>query len=377
MLLHKTNVTILRATSPQSQPNFPILRRHFCLWSMNKDPDLESALSRNRRWVVNNQIKNIILRYPNNEIPIETLQKKFKTLDLQGKSLNWISKYPSCFELHQNRIRLTKRMINLVHQEQTIKDSLDPVFAQRLAKLLMLSFNNTLNVIKINEIKSSLGFPDDYLIRIVPRYPDFFRIVNGSGRRSSMAIELIHWNPNFAVSEVDASALRKGVEPNFSCCLPSSWVKSLEKFREFESIPYVSPYSDPRVLVEGSKEMEKRNVGLVHELLSLTLWKKVSIMKLGGGDEMEAVCSDAMMLLLWKWFIVLLKDSGDWLLQSEKEGRVVGREKHKGNVGDFIACTSTMRDGWISVVKVEGMEADGGVWGGVMVLQNGGRRRWI
>lgn len=65
------------------------------------------------------------------------------------------------------------------------------------------------------------------------------------------------------------------------------------------------------------------------------------------------------------------------LLGSEKEGRVVGREKHKGNVGDFIACTSTVRDGWISVVKVEGMEADGGVWGGVMVLQNGGRRRWI
>lgn len=30
---------------------------------------------------------------------------------------------------------------------------------------------------------------------------------------------------------------------------------------------------------------------------------------------MEAVCSDAMMLLLWKWFIVLLKDSGDGLLQ--------------------------------------------------------------
>lgn len=27
------------------------------------------------------------------------------------------------------------------------------------------------------------------------------------------------------------------------------------------------------------------------------------------------------------------------LLGSEKEGRVVGREKHKGNVGDFISCT--------------------------------------
>jgi hypothetical protein len=191
-------------------------------------------------------------------------------------------------------------MIQLVHEEQFIKDSLEPVFVKRLAKILMLSFNNTLNVLKINEIKNSLGFPDDYLIRIVPKYPDLFRIVNESGRRSSMAIELIHWNPNFAVSEVEALALKNGgKEPNFSCCLPSSWVKSLEKFRDFESVPYVSPYTDPRVLVEGSKEMEKRNVGLVHELLSLTLWKKVSIMKLGHFKR-EFFLPDKLNVLLLK-----------------------------------------------------------------------------
>ncbi|WJX20608.1 hypothetical protein P8452_10145 [Trifolium repens] len=303
MLPNQTNIiTILRSTSnsTQSKPKCFILKKHYCLWSMKKDPELESALSRNRRWIINNQIKNIILRYPNNEIPIETLQKKFKTLDLQGKALNWISKYPSCFDFHQRRVRLTKRMIELVHEEQSIKDSLEPVFVKRLAKILMLSFNNTLNVLKINEIKNSLGFPDDYLIRIVPKYPDLFRIVNESGRRSSMAIELIHWNPNFAVSEVEALALKNGgKEPNFSCCLPSSWVKSLEKFRDFESVPYVSPYTDPRVLVEGSKEMEKRNVGLVHELLSLTLWKKVSIMKLGHFKR-EFFLPDKLNVLLLK-----------------------------------------------------------------------------
>lgn len=172
-------------------------------------------------------------------------------------------------------------MMELVHEEQSLKDSLESVFVPRLAKLLMLSLNNCLNVMKINEIKNSLGFPDDYLIGIVAKYPDLFRIRNESGRRSSMVVELMKWNPDFAVSEVEALAMKNGVEVNFSCCLPSSWVKSLEKFHEFELVPYVSPYSDPRGLVEGSKEMEKRNVGLVHELLSLTLWKKISIMKLG------------------------------------------------------------------------------------------------
>ncbi|KAK7343765.1 hypothetical protein VNO77_12783 [Canavalia gladiata] len=95
--------------------------------------------------------------------------------------------------------------------------------------------------------------------------------------RSSMAVELLDWDADFSVSAVEASAKKLSTLPSFSCSLPPSWVKSWERFREFDSIPYISPYLDPRGLVEGSKEMEKRNVGLVHELLSLTLWKKASI----------------------------------------------------------------------------------------------------
>nr|GFA83196.1 hypothetical protein [Tanacetum cinerariifolium] len=37
----------------------------------------------------------------------------------------------------------------------------------------------------------------------------------------------------------------------------------------------------PDRLVDGSREVEKRTIGLLHEFLSLTLWKKASIMKLG------------------------------------------------------------------------------------------------
>nr|ABN07941.1 hypothetical protein MtrDRAFT_AC151524g33v2 [Medicago truncatula] len=117
--------------------------------------------------------------------------KKFKTLDLQGKAFNWISKYPSYFQFQKDHVLLTKRMIELVHEEQSLKDSLESVFVQRLAKLFMLSLNNCLNAMKINEIKNSLGFPDDYLIQIVAKYPDLFRIRNESGRRSSTVVELM------------------------------------------------------------------------------------------------------------------------------------------------------------------------------------------
>ncbi|KAK1404061.1 hypothetical protein POM88_003666 [Heracleum sosnowskyi] len=112
------------------------------LWSMKKDPDLESALSRNRRWVVNNQIKNIVLRCPNQVASVKLLQRKFKTLDLQLKDKAW-----------------------------------SHVFHVRC---------------------------------------------------------------------------------------PLTWVKSWDRFHEFNSTPYVSPYSDPGGLMEGSKEMDKRTVGIFY-----------------------------------------------------------------------------------------------------------------
>ncbi|KAL1814547.1 hypothetical protein ACET3Z_017121 [Daucus carota] len=255
------------------------------LWSMKKDPDLESALSRNRRWIVNNQIKNIILRCPNQVASVKLLQKKFKTLDLQGKALNWLKKYPCCFDVYLENdelyCQLTKRMMFLVEEEESVKDMQEGVYVERLAKLLMLSVNQRLSVLKLNVLRRNFGLPDDYIIRIIPKFPELFRVVNYSGRRSSMEIELLSWNPKLAISAIETSSERQGMVPSYSCSLPSSWVKSWERFHEFNSTPYISPYSDTGGLVEGSKEMDKRTVGLVHEILSLTLWKKISIIKLG------------------------------------------------------------------------------------------------
>ncbi|XVF64348.1 hypothetical protein PTKIN_Ptkin09bG0162200 [Pterospermum kingtungense] len=285
-----------------SQPSFLYHFRNFSLWSMKKDPDLELTLSRNRRWIVNNQIKNILLRCPNQVAPVKHLQKKFKNLDLQGKALNWLKKYPCCFEVYlendEYHCRLTKRMMHLVEEEELVKDMQEPVFVQKLAKLLILSMNQRLNVMKLNELKHSFGFPDDYIIRILPKYPDMFRLVNNGWRKSSMEIELLAWSPDLAVSAVEASAQKQGLEPCFTCSLPSTWVKSWQRFQEFNAIPYISPYLSPRSLEEGSKEMEKRIVGIVHELLSLTLWKKISIVKLGHFKREFALPEKLNVLLL-------------------------------------------------------------------------------
>ncbi|KAL1331723.1 hypothetical protein HN51_048974 [Arachis hypogaea] len=339
-LIHRRGPLI---SSLQQLQCLSLLHRTFSLWSMKKDPDLESVLSRNRRWIVNNQIKNIILRYPNQEIPIASLQKKLKTLDLKGKALNWLHKYPSCFDVtftgDEHRCHLSKRMMSLVEEEESVRESQENAFVCRLAKLLMMSVNKRINVLKINELKRNLGFPDDYVIRIVAKYPNLFRVVNEGGRRSSMEIELIHWDPEFAVSTVEVAARRSGnTRPTFSCSLPFSWVKSWERFREFDLVPYFSPYMDHRELVEGSKEMEKRNVGLVHEVLSLTLWKKASIVKLGHFRREFALPDRLNVLLLkhpgifyvsnkYQIYTVLLREAYVGSELVEKDPLVVVKEK--------------------------------------------------
>ncbi|KAK6940024.1 Plant organelle RNA recognition domain [Dillenia turbinata] len=338
MPVNKTTILVF-----VQNPRFQLqCRRRLSLWSMKKDPDLESALSRNRRWIVNNQLKNIILRCPNQVAPVKFLQKKFKSLDLQGKAQNWLNKYPCCFDVYRENgeyyCKLTKRMMSLVDEEESVQVEQEPVLVERLAKVLMLSLNHRLNVVKFGELKRSLGFSDDYLISVVPKYPELFKIVNYSGRKSNLEIELISWKSEWAVSAIEEQGRERGREPRFSCSLPLSWVKSWERFREFNESPYLSPYSECRGFVEGSKEREKWVVGLVHELLSLTLWKKASIMKLSHFRREFGLPVKLNVLLLkhagifyvsnkYQIYTVLLREGYDGSELVNKDPLVVVKEK--------------------------------------------------
>lgn len=155
----------------------------------------------------------------------------------------------------------------LVEEEDGVREEEEENMSRRLAKLLMMSRHQRLNVVKLNELKRSLGFGDDYVLRFVTKYPDMFRIVNHCGRRNSMEIELCKWDDELAVSAIEAKAADKGTSPEFHC--------SYKGFNE-EGLPYVSPYYANHQL-----NSEQKIVGTVHELLSITLWKKASILKLG------------------------------------------------------------------------------------------------
>ncbi|XP_071680703.1 protein WHAT'S THIS FACTOR 1 homolog, chloroplastic-like [Lolium perenne] len=49
---------------------------------------------------------------------------------------------------------------------------------------------------------------------------------------------------------------------------------------DFNSTPYISPYSEDWVVPSTDVEAEKRAVAVVHEFLSLTMWRKILVIKL-------------------------------------------------------------------------------------------------
>jgi hypothetical protein len=223
---------------------------------------------------------------------VRFLQSRFKTLDLMGRAANWLGKYPSCFEVFSGDAEgasgeqepyfgFTKRMAALVDAEEAAVAASEPAMADRLARVLMLARGRRIQVSKLAALRGPLGLPDDYLLRLLPAHTDLFRLSNPyPHRRNAAELELIRWGPSLAVSAVEAAAAASGSAPRFTCTLPASWAKSHAMMEEFNSTPYISPYSEEWTVSGMDAEAEKRAVAVVHELLSLTLWRKMSILKL-------------------------------------------------------------------------------------------------
>ncbi|XP_062233113.1 protein WHAT'S THIS FACTOR 1 homolog, chloroplastic-like [Phragmites australis] len=325
-------------------------------WSSPKDPELEAALRRNRRWVVNNQIKRLLLRFPSRTAPVRFLQSRFKTLDLMGRAANWLRKYPSCFEVfsadaggggggeEEPHFGFTKRMAALVDAEGAALDASEPAMAGRLARVLMLARGRRFQVSKLAALRGPLGLPDDYLLRLLPAHTDLFRLANPYPHRCNAAeLELIRWVPSLAVSAVEAAAAASDSAPRFTCSLPASWVKSHAKMEEFNSTPYISPFSEEWVVPATDAEAEKRAVAVVHELLSLTLWKKMSILKLEHFRREFGLPEDTARMLLrhpclfyvsnrYKIHTVVLREGYHGSDLREKDPVVVSKER----LGDLM-----------------------------------------
>jgi len=264
-----------------------------------KDPALDRAIEHDKRYKQCARVVKEVLNEPGQVIPLRYLEKRRERMRLKLKAETFINQNPGLFDVYYDRvkpktepvrfIRPTDRLHRFLQEEQRIFSENEPFIVSKLCKLLMMSKSKFVSADKLLHVKREFGFPNDFLVDLVPRYPQYFRLTGSPGEGKSF-LELVNWDPEFAKSVIEKRAEEESerlgirVRPNFNVELPAGFVLKKEMrewVRDWMELDYVSPYEDVSHLEQGSREMEKRSVGVFHELLSLSLHKRIPVPILG------------------------------------------------------------------------------------------------
>lgn len=264
-----------------------------------KDQSLDRAIEFDKRYKQCARVVREVLNEPGQVIPLRYLEKRRERMRLNVKAQTFLSQNPGLFDIYFDRIkpktepvrflRASDRLRRFLEEEQRILRENEPFIVSKLCKLLMMSKNKVISADKLLHVKREFGFPNDFLVDLIPRYPEYFRLVGFPGEGKSF-IELVNWNPEFAKSVIERRAEEESerigirVRPSFNVKLPAGFVLKKEMrewVRDWMELDYVSPYEDVSHLDQASREMEKRSVGVFHELLSLSLHKRIPVPILG------------------------------------------------------------------------------------------------
>ncbi|EEF31210.1 protein WHAT'S THIS FACTOR 9, mitochondrial [Ricinus communis] len=239
-------------------------------------------------------LKDAIKRSPTGFLTAKSVADWQKLLGLTVPVLRFLRRYPTLFsEFPHARytnlpcFRLTDTALLLDSQEQSIHQNYERDTVERLCRLLMMMKSRTVPLQSLHPLKWDLGLPDNFERILIPKHPDYFQYVRASNGVG--CLRLAQWREEFAVSALQRSSESKEMGNKYqqfkrgqtTLAFPMSFPRGYgaqKKVRawmeEFQKLPYISPYEDSRQIDPNSELMEKRVVGLLHELLSLTIHKK-------------------------------------------------------------------------------------------------------
>jgi hypothetical protein len=180
-----------------------------------------------------------------------------------------------CFGLSCEALKIHREEVEILWENQF-------ELTDRLCRLLMLTRDWMLPLQTIDQLKWDLGLPYDYQHSFVTNYPERFSFVRLPDDR--VGLKMLFWDDKLAISELEKNASRQQQEEdikNRTFAFPVSFTrgfglkrKSMEWLKEWQKLPYTSPYTDASNLDIRTDVSEKRVVGVFHELLHLTLHKQ-------------------------------------------------------------------------------------------------------
>lgn len=242
----KAVCTLVSIISSDPQCSVPVYRLSRCRGQLGLPHDLK--------------ISTFVRRYP-------TIFDEFHVHDSGGTLVPWFRLTPDALNLHQEELNVLQH-----HQEDLIT---------RLCKLLMLTKERALPLQTIDQLKWDMGLPYGYEHSMIPQHPELFSLFRLPDDR--VGLRLLLWDDHLAVSELQKNLGLQEEENIKNGCLafPVRFArgfglkrKCMEWLKEWQRLPYTSPYLDASHLDPRTDISEKRIVGVFHEFLHLTIQKK-------------------------------------------------------------------------------------------------------
>ncbi|KAK4749895.1 hypothetical protein SAY87_027344 [Trapa incisa] len=216
-----------------------------------------------------------------------------KLLGLTVPVLRFLRRYPTLFQEFPHPryaslpcFKLTETALLLDSQEQRIHQIHQSDAVERLCKMLMMTKSRTIPLKSLVPLRWDLGLPDNFMKELVPKYPSHFQFAKSN---DLVSLKLKEWREEYAVSALEmrnegsntGDEYRQFKRGQTALAFPMNFPRGYgnqKKVRawmeEFQKLPYISPYEDSRRIDPNSDLMEKRVVGVLHEVLSLTIRRK-------------------------------------------------------------------------------------------------------
>ncbi|XP_059668261.1 protein ROOT PRIMORDIUM DEFECTIVE 1 [Cornus florida] len=208
----------------------------------------------------------------------------------------FLRKFPHVFDVFTHPIRrnicckFTREVNDLINEEKSVIGKLELENVKRVKKLLMMSINGSLHIHALRLIRRELGLPEDFRDSILQKYSDDFKLVDLE------VVALVDRDEDLGVAEVEKWREKEYREKwlsefetkfAFPINFPTGFKIEAgfrERLKNWQRLSYTKPYEKKEVVrvrtCGGIERFEKRAVGILHELLSLTVEKMVEIARL-------------------------------------------------------------------------------------------------
>lgn len=183
-----------------------------------KEWDYDDIIEREKKLKIVIRIKELLVAEPSRSMTLQDLGKCRDYIGLTGgrRIIAFLKKFPAVFKLHETVegdgklpwCCLTPEAEAICEEELEVRKGMKVELLTKLRKLLMMSSNRRLLLVKIAHVAQDLGLPDDFRKSFVYKYPKYIRVVDGEDvtNDEGRLLELVKWSPRLAVTEADKKA---------------------------------------------------------------------------------------------------------------------------------------------------------------------------